>query len=297
MNADEPNGTTDAAARVGQALRDARERHGWSCVLAAAQARLEPSTVAALEAGELERLGAPVFVKGHLRLYAAALGLDAEPLLRMLQDELGAAAPPPATPRARRPQVMDGGRAAVRRSAPLIALCVVAVAGVSVWRLLEPPASPVPVGETPAGEASAAAASVGRDGGDDAEAASASARLDTLQVRHAAPLASALAAEPQPDAADDPTAGEPRLRVHFTDECWTEITDATGRQVFYGLGRAGETVELEGEPPLRVLFGNAAAAQLEYDGDRLSWPGAGDAGAVARFDVNFRDGRPVVAGR
>lgn len=298
MNADAPNGSPTASAQVGETLRAAREQRQWSRAVAGAQARLDPGTVSALEAGDLQRLGAPVFVKGHLRLYAEALGLDPEPLLRALQDELATAVPPSprATPRSHRTQFVDGS-VAVRRSAPFLALCVVAVAGVSVWRLMESPVEPVPVSEPSTGVTAALPADAA-DGAAQPAAATAG-RLDTLQVRHAAPLSSALAAGPLPAAeeTDAPADAEPRLSVHFTAECWTEITDATGRQVFYGLGRAGETVELDGEPPLRVLFGNAGAARLEYDGELLSWPGAGTAGAVARFDLGFSDGRPVVSGR
>jgi cytoskeleton protein RodZ len=48
-----------------------------------------------------------------------------------------------------------------------------------------------------------------------------------------------------------------RLTLNFSGECWTEINDAEGQQLFFSMGRAGQTVELSGKAPITALFGNA----------------------------------------
>lgn len=56
------------------------------------------------------------------------------------------------------------------------------------------------------------------------------------------------------------------LQIAFSGECWTEIRDATGRAVFFDLGRNGQQHDLRGMPPFQVLLGNAPAVELKYNG-------------------------------
>lgn len=66
------------------------------------------------------------------------------------------------------------------------------------------------------------------------------------------------------------TAGDDKLEFNFTDECWIEVFDAVGSQVYGDLNRAGDTLVVVGAAPFRVLFGKAPAAQLVFNGQRIS---------------------------
>ena len=66
------------------------------------------------------------------------------------------------------------------------------------------------------------------------------------------------------------TAGDDKLEFNFTDECWIEVFDAAGSQVYGDLNRAGDTLVVVGTAPFRVLFGKAPAAQLVFNGQRIS---------------------------
>ena len=68
----------------GAALRLAREQLGLSQQQAAEQLTLDVSVITALDADDFATLGADVFVKGHLRRYAALLGLPADDVLGVL---------------------------------------------------------------------------------------------------------------------------------------------------------------------------------------------------------------------
>src|SRR5580698_6829475 len=66
---------TDGIATIGPRLRAARERRGLSSQKAADELHLDGWVVEALEAEDYDRVGPSVYAKGHLKRYAALLGL------------------------------------------------------------------------------------------------------------------------------------------------------------------------------------------------------------------------------
>ena len=84
----------------GQLLRRERERRSLSVQQAAEDLHLDASTVEAIEADRLAALGAPVYAKGHLKKYAALLGLSPADVIQRyeaLSDTPVVADPIPAT--------------------------------------------------------------------------------------------------------------------------------------------------------------------------------------------------------
>jgi cytoskeleton protein RodZ len=65
---------------IGVVLRTARERMGLGVIQAAERLHVDTSIIEALEADRFSDLGAPVYVRGHLRRYAELLGEPASPL-------------------------------------------------------------------------------------------------------------------------------------------------------------------------------------------------------------------------
>jgi cytoskeletal protein RodZ len=78
----EQNGSevAEKSSGFGEQLRLAREAAGISTADAATSLHLDASVIEALEAEDVDAIGAPVFVKGHLRGYARLLGLSVEDL-------------------------------------------------------------------------------------------------------------------------------------------------------------------------------------------------------------------------
>ena len=74
-----PLATTGLA--LGERLRSARKARALSVQQVAETLRLEEASVIALEDGRFEVMGAPVFVRGHLRRYAQLVGLSTETVL------------------------------------------------------------------------------------------------------------------------------------------------------------------------------------------------------------------------
>lgn len=65
----------------GRILREEREARSLSLRQAASELHVDSFLLDALEHDDFDRIGAPIFVKGHLRNYARLLGLDPQPLV------------------------------------------------------------------------------------------------------------------------------------------------------------------------------------------------------------------------
>ncbi|MGF0239670.1 RodZ domain-containing protein [Rhodococcus sp. IEGM1300] len=63
-----------------------------------------------------------------------------------------------------------------------------------------------------------------------------------------------------------PVAGQGQVQLLFTADCWTQVTDGTGKVLLSGLKRKGENVSVSGKPPFAVRLGFARGAQVSYNG-------------------------------
>ena len=72
---------SDAAQAGGSRLAAARVARGLVPAQVAQQLRITPEIVLAMEEGRYADLGPAVFARGHLRKYAALLGVPAEEVL------------------------------------------------------------------------------------------------------------------------------------------------------------------------------------------------------------------------
>jgi cytoskeleton protein RodZ len=64
--------------------------------------------------------------------------------------------------------------------------------------------------------------------------------------------------------------GNDKLEFSFSDECWVEVTDATGESIYGDLNRAGNSLVIYGTAPFDVLFGKATAVQLSFNGESVA---------------------------
>ena len=56
--------------------------------------------------------------------------------------------------------------------------------------------------------------------------------------------------------------GSDELRLEVIEDCWIAIKTPDGEDLYGLLGRPGQTIELVGQGPFRVLLGYAPGAQL-----------------------------------
>jgi len=274
-----PAGGVGPPPSIGQSLRSAREARDLSVAAAAAALRVDAGMLHALEADEYHRLGATVFVRGHLRRYAALVSMDAEALLLRYQ----AMAPVDAVPL--RPSG-SGERFAVDDGLNwrlvLIILLLMLIVALSVWQLWGSNTEPMTVA-TDLSQINAAAPQASPPAlgilnlpdfsrtRDTSTASEASAVLMLPVAATSGSVAagldtpSASASQPTVSQGDGESSGLP-LVLSCSSECWTQITDATGRRLFFGLAQPGQRIAVRGAVPIALVLGNAGAAELEVDG-------------------------------
>lgn len=60
--------------------------------------------------------------------------------------------------------------------------------------------------------------------------------------------------------------GQDLLVMNFIEECWVEVNDANGKNIFAALQTPADTLQLFGEAPFTVMLGNARAVSLAING-------------------------------
>lgn len=61
-----------------------------------------------------------------------------------------------------------------------------------------------------------------------------------------------------------------QLVVEFSGDCWVEVQDGNGRTLVAELRSSGDTLEVSGESPLRVVLGAVSAVEsVRYSGERV----------------------------
>ena len=265
-NRDEQAGDEAAGPLGGERLAEARRALQISVVEVAKELHLDEQKVRALEKNEFDILGAPVFAKGHLKKYANLVGVSVEDILSdyyRLNREVSM--PPVVSSRPRPRQELTPG--------PWIAVIVVIVLAVTAYWWFTRPAGPEPEAEQTLEPAPANEVPV--EAPDEAEAAADDAAPQALPRVDLEP-------QPEPETtaveAIEETAspgiipGQMRLLLTYTGDCWTEITDASGRRLLFDLGKDGRTVELSGAEPFNVLFGNPGNVEVSVNGSAYELP-------------------------
>ena len=169
---------------------------------------------------------------------------------------------------------------------PWIAVVIVIlVAAIAYWWIGSrgpAPAEPLPDPVQEQEPESAAAAG----GGDEEVVMAAEAPADTVaapaETIAVAASEQAGSAEPEPTPLAD---GDLRLVLAFSGDCWTEISDANRRRLFFGMGRAGRDVELTGPAPFTLLLGNVNNVAVRVNGSPYAIPASAISNQTARLTI------------
>jgi|SRR5579864_2786904 len=244
MTASEAGG--ESVRGIGARLRAAREQRGLTVLQAAERLHVDARVLEALEAENFAMLGADVYIRGHLRRYAEAVGESSAQL-----QELYSGSPATATPDLTRiPRAEPVSRPSPLMLPALLLVMSVALGGVLWWVLNLPHQTPQPLEGAPT-------SSPGKAGAADEVGARSSGHATT------APVGGAGSAARSPPTT---STGEAELGVRFTGLSWVEISDAEGRRLLEGLYASGSVRDVRGTAPLRVVLGNAPAVDLELNG-------------------------------
>ena len=270
----------------GTLLRKARQQMGLQVDAVADSLHLEKRIVLALEEGRQEELPAQTYVRGYMRAYARLVGADADQLAAMVDAAAVdrptrlAALPPPSKPsladRAHRHLGwVFGGIVAVVLAATAVVLWTVAPSfdwslpwRVTVEEEIEPAAAMADVEVPPTPEAVAAPSPEAPTALPPSEPVS-DVSADPVPDASAEPVADA-SAEPVAADAPSPETIQDTLIFHFNESSWVEIRDVDNKLIHSDLGKAGNTVEVQGEAPFDILIGYALGVRLTFNGDAVA---------------------------
>lgn len=254
----------------GERLLAARKAQGVSVAEIAKELHISEQKVEALERNEFEILGAQVFAKGYIRKYAQMVGADADEIAGEY-DALAAVDTQPvfkARPRPRRE--MSPG--------PWIAVIVLLIIAATVYWVItskpeifstsdQGPAAPTPETSVPQDNAVAIELRDDAAGLNDAASAAVAEAPEESADEPDAPVAETDLPAAQVPASAAVDVDKVTLLLTFSGDCWTEISDGSGRRLYFGQGSDGRTVELSGVAPFNVLFGNASNVALRVNGE------------------------------
>lgn len=272
-----------AGLTAGAILRAARERQGVHIAMLAAAIKVSPRKLDALENDRYDELPDATFTRALAQTVCRALKIDVQPVLAKLPQGSGLRLEHVSTglntPFRERPGRSDVGT----RLPPMplvwagVAL-LVAAAVIALWpaggfgwlaglggaasaaQSSEPVAAPVTVVVPP--EAPAASAPV-------APSAAPSAALPasaSAVVGHATSTVETVHSAPPVESTQVPSRGATLVASEAT---WVEILDGKGQTLLSRIVQPGETVNVDGQLPMRLKIGNARSTQLVFRGQAV----------------------------
>lgn len=258
---------------AGERLAEARRDSQIGVINIAKELHLDEHKVRALERNEFDVLDAPVFVKGYLRKYAQLVKVDEADVMADYYQLTRASDAPLVITSWSKP------RRTISLGPWVVAITVIAGAAVATYwwftnhdtELVRPVTgeiAPLPITDKPEGEV-------------DSSIESSDNTVDAVEDEPEV----ATVPEPVAEAVNTTDASEMQLSITYFGDCWTEISDASGRRLFFDLGRSGRTVNLSGESPFNILLGDAANVTLVVNGTSFDIPAADRRGRTARLTI------------
>jgi cytoskeletal protein RodZ len=260
----------------GGKLRQARERRGISLRQIAASTKIAAAALDALERNDISKLPGGIFSRAFVRSYAIEVGLDPDDTVREFLERFNQEPAPTADavaaaiPEEER-QFQERQRKAARMAIVAAAVLVVLIGGL-VFAYRARVAARRAQQDAQATTASAAPAAAPDSAAAEPDPPPASAPVPSVSDR-SVPPATAAGAVP---------AGQLRLEIHPTADCWVSVT-ADGRKVFARVMPAGEKQTIAIAKDATVEIGDAGAFAYAINGK----PGKslGDKGQVTTLKL------------
>lgn len=240
----------------GELLRRERERRSLSQLQAAEDLHLDTRVVEAIEANRFDQLGAPVYARGHLKKYAALLGLSPEFVIERYEALTDLPPVPTPVPASATTGVAVSFERRRGFKGPLLVSVTLIVLALGWW-VVDEVTRPSPLHSLPRVPS--------LEPPQDTPTLSGGVPTPVLQPEAAAPATQPAADPPAPPPSPAAVADPVRVRLEYSDASWTEIYDASGKQLMFNLGEIGRVRTVTGTPPLRVTLGNASAVAMQVN--------------------------------
>lgn len=306
---------------IGAALHAARQEAGLSVDDVAMSTRIRATLIRAIEADDFAGCGGTTYARGHIRSIAAAVGIDAAPLVTEFNQSQGPAVVLPVHQILDRTEIVQRNRTAPNWTAAMLvtAVLLAAVAFVGlvtgendgvpdtatktssapVVPAAGPTEPPAPPAGLPSDSAPVPVPPAVIDPAPGATPPSTDPSQPPATSLPAASSAPAPSSTPAPSAAappSDPVVAFSGVTVRVSAtvaRCWVQVSDLSrAKKVLYtGVLERGTGRDFTATGKLSITFGDAGAVALTVNGRDLGAPGA--RGAVVT--VPFVPGDPGAA--
>ena len=263
----------------GETLANKRSEKELTINQVAREIKIEPRVIEMIENNDFESIGVPVFVKGYLRQYSELVGLDPDLIIEKYSAINSIEDSPPIV----NDSVDQISKYVLTPKIILIAIFVILISfGVlaTVFGIFGNNETVVIKMETEAESQESLLPSV------------TAPQIDLSETQIDETFEMETEAESQESLLIS-TSNEfftaenlMNLTISFSDLCWTEIFDANGERLFFGLGDQDREVNIDGVPPFDVMLGAADnLLEIKLEGREYNVVDSIRRGEVLRFKV------------
>jgi len=221
---------------IGDTLAETRRQAGLTVTQVSQRTCIRETIIRGIERGDYSACGGDFYARGHIRSIARAVGADPEPLVREYDQTQGAPRAisaadvfEPATPIKIRERRRPNWSAAL-----IVALAV--VVGLIVYHVVSSSSSASPT--------------------------------TSRNVSATAHKSAAEHPRPKPTATPGPPSLADVVVIHLsaTQNCWVELTTASGTQIYQGVVYAGSSKHWTEKQPVNLMLGNPQGVSLTVNG-------------------------------
>jgi cytoskeletal protein RodZ len=226
---------------IGDTLAEARRQAGLTVTQVSQRTCIRETIIRGIERGDYSACGGDFYARGHIRSVARAVGADPEPLIREYDQTQGAPRAisaadvfEPATPIKIRERRRPNWSAAM-----VVALAV--LVGLVVYHVVS------------SGSRARPAASSGSSGHPG------TTTHQSVTKHHT---------QPRPTSSPLPATLDNDVVIHLsaTENCWVELTTASGQQIYEGIVYAGTSKHWTETQAVSLMLGNPGGVSLSVNG-------------------------------
>jgi cytoskeletal protein RodZ len=224
---------------IGGTLAQARRDAGLTTADVSARTRIREGVIRAIEGDDFAPCGGDFYARGHIRAIGQVVGIDPGPLVAEYDAAHGGAPAAAAVPSLEQHAPIRFKERRRPNWSLAMAFAIVVVLGYGIFHAV--------TSHTPTAEP----------------------RADRVAPARSAPSKAATRGRIVIPGSTDIVA----LRIRAKDTCWLQVTTASGRTLYAGVLRPGQTEGWRAKKEIRLAMGNAGGVSLIVNGKNVGVPG------------------------
>jgi cytoskeleton protein RodZ len=264
--------STEQQASLGQVLASARKEANLTIEAVADRLKLSPKQITKLEQDDYSALGPITFVKGYIKAYCTLLQLDQAQTLALFETPESVADNKGMQSFSRRTEKEANDSRLMLVSYMILAI-VLGSSGFMYWQTTSNE-SDVIVPEVQSIMPQSEELAVKSDDEivtetDVATTPEQPSESVTEVIETDKPVLNVVEDEQAPDEETNSAPVLNTIVMHFKDDSWVEIFDASSERIAFGVKKAGYTMTVQGVAPFSVVLGRHQQVDVELDGQTV----------------------------